>query len=81
MNVPPEQRRKLIKDFRDRQEEVQRFIGKGIVPPPQPTDLQAWDIFNAITARARHEKVYPRRIALEGLGGDVLHTFMPESMN
>jgi len=81
LNVQPEKRRKLISNFRDRQEELRSLVGTGIVPPPQLTDLLAWDVFNAITAQARDEKVYPRRIALEGLGGAVLHAFMPESMN
>jgi hypothetical protein len=38
--------------------------------------LIVWDLYNRITAAARDEICYPRRVGLENLAGDMLHVFL-----
>jgi hypothetical protein len=55
-----------------------RRDGRRTVRPwryPLPTDHLAWDVFNHMTDHVRTEQVYHCRVALEGLGGDILKAF------
>jgi hypothetical protein len=47
-----------------------------VLEPPEPTGLIVWDLYNRITASARDEVHYQRRVGLENLAGDVLNIFL-----
>lgn len=79
LGVEKSRREQIIKQVRDRQEELRKT--PTVLATPEPTELAAWDVFNTITAIAREEGAYQRRIALEHLAGDVLHPFVPASLN
>ena len=76
--VEPDQRKEIINRERQRRREL-KDANTTVVEPPQTTDLDAWDVFNGITAAARDELRYQRRTALEILGSDVLKAYMPPS--
>jgi hypothetical protein len=74
--VDPDQRKEIFNRERQRRRDL-KDGNTTVIEPPQTTDLDAWDVFNGITAAARDEVRYQRRTALEILGSDVLQAFLP----
>jgi hypothetical protein len=73
--VTPDDRQKFFKRVRDRQSMI-RADTTAVLEPPEPTGLIVCDLYNRITASARDEVHYQRRVGLENLAGDVLHIFL-----
>jgi len=61
--VEPDQRHEIIGRVRHRQRELRRG-NTAALEPSQSTDLLAWQVFNGITAAARDEIRYHRRMSL-----------------
>lgn len=74
--VQPAQRKQLVAAVRERQGVFRRDRNPTVLSP-RPSGIRAWDVYNGITGAARDESVYNRRVALERLGGDLLHEFAP----
>jgi hypothetical protein len=74
--VAADDRQKFFKRVRDRQSLI-RAGTTAVHEPPEPTGLIVWDLYNRITAAARDEICYPRRLGLENLAGDVMNAFLP----
>ena len=75
--VEPAQRKQLVAAVRQRQGVFRRDHNPTVLLP-RPSGIRAWDAYNGITAAARDESVYNRRVALERLGGDLLKEFAPQ---
>jgi len=75
--VEPAQRKRLVAAVRQRQGLYRRDHNPTVLLP-QPSGVRAWDVYNGITAAARDEPVFHRRVALEQLGGDLLEEFAPQ---
>ncbi len=75
--VEEARRKQLVAAVRKRQG-LLRHGRNDAVLLPQPSGIRAWDAYNGITAAARDETSYARRVALERLGGDLLKEFAPE---
>jgi hypothetical protein len=58
-------------------QKAKREVTRGEIAPPELTTLIAWYVFNGITAAARDELRYSRRIGLQNLAADVVSAFMP----
>jgi hypothetical protein len=74
--VDPDERHAFLTRERKWQK-AKRTVTTGGIAPPQLTTLIAWEVFNGITAAARDEIHYYRRIGLESLAADVVSAFMP----
>ncbi len=70
LGVAREQRQQIVLRVRQQQAEYRRG-NLAVLPAPRPTELRAWDVFNAVTATARTEP-FRRQVALERLAGDLL---------
>jgi hypothetical protein len=78
LGVSREQRLNIVREARQR-EAQRRLLGDGQQAAlPGPSGLAAWDVFNAITSTARWEP-YRRRMALEGVAGDMIGMFAAEA--
>lgn len=73
LGLDEDTRRRLVAAVRERQS-LQRRGGSAAA---LPSGLRAWDVYNAVTANARDERSYRRRVLLEALGGDLLQAFAP----
>jgi hypothetical protein len=58
-------------------QKAKREVTRAAIAPPELTTLIAWDVFNGITAAARDEQRYSRRIGLENLAADIVSAFTP----
>jgi hypothetical protein len=76
--VTSSQRKTLFEQVRDRQN-TRRSGTTAVMAPPQSTGLIAYHVFNGITAAARDEVRYHRRIGLENLASDVVQAYMPST--
>ena len=81
LGIPDHQRREVVARVRERQRRLRLSAGSS-VEAAQPTDIPAWQVFNAITEAARNEnEPYRQRVALQRLGGDLLLAYAPRQPN
>lgn len=80
LGVAPQQRLALIGQVRQRQAALRDLTaGEATAGRPSPSGLLAWDLFNHLTAAARDEREFRRRVGLERVAGDLLQHAVPRS--